>query len=147
MCDEHEHQPEPPGLLHRLSRRQVLQGAIALAAVVGLAPARSAAAAGPLGSRAASVDGLTSRAVAMHLHASSSEGAGSVRAQLGQAATNGFDVAWFTDHDWRRRRLLFRRTYSFTANEVQFGGTWNVPTMANVGSLTSTNGGTLVTAR
>ena len=134
MCDEHEHQLEAaaPGLLGRLSRRQVLQGAVALAAVVGLAPARRAAAAGPLGARASSVDGLTSRSLAMHLHASASEGVGSVRAQLGQAATNGFDVAWFTDHDWRRRRLLFRRTYSFTANEVQFGGTWNVPKMANL---------------
>jgi hypothetical protein len=146
MCDEHDHQPEPaaPGLLARLSRRQVLQGAVALAAVAGLSSARGAAAAGPLGARAQSVDGLTARSLAMHLHASSSEGVGSIRAHLGQAVTNGFDVAWFTDHDWRRRRLLFRQTYSFTANEVQFGGTWNVPKMANVGSLTSTSGGVLV---
>ncbi len=147
MCDEHEHLHEaaPSGLLSRLSRRQVLQGAVALAAVAGLASPRRAAAA-PLGARATTADGLTARALAMHLHASASEGVGSVRAQLGQAATNGFDVAWFTDHDWRRHRLLFRRTYSFTAGETQFGGTWNVPKMAAVGPLATGGGGTLVTS-
>ena len=81
----------------------------------------------------------------MHLHASASEGAGSIRSQLAQAALNGLDVAWFADHDWRRHRLLFRQTYSFTANETQFGGTWNVPKMANTGSLATGSGGVLVT--
>ena len=147
MCDEHEihHEVAAPGLLSRLSRRQVLQGAVALAAVAGLTSSRSAAAA-PLGARATSADGLTARSLAMHLHASASEGVGSVRAQLGQAATNGFDVAWFTDHDWRRHRLLFRQSYSFTAAEPQFGGTWSVPKMASVGSLATGSGGTLVTS-
>jgi hypothetical protein len=146
MCDEHERPQEPSsGFLARLSRRRVLQGAVAVAALAGLAPGRSATAA-PLAAGATNADGLTARALAMHLHASASEGVGSVRSQLAQAALNGFDVAWFTDHDWRRHRLLFRRTYSFTANEGQFGGTWNVPRMAGVGSLTSTSGGTLVTS-
>ncbi len=81
----------------------------------------------------------------MHLHASASEGAGSIRSQLAQAALQRFDVAWFTDHDWRRHRLLFRQTYSFTANETQFGGTWNVPKLANTGSLATGSGGVLVT--
>jgi hypothetical protein len=148
MCDEHDHHHEPaaPGLFARLSRRQVLQGAVALAAVAGLTSARSAAAAGPLGARARSVDGLTARSLAMHLHASASEGVGSVRSHLGQALTNGFDVAWFTDHDWRRRRLLFRQTYSFIAGEQQFGGGWTVAKVAATGRLTTGSGGALVTS-
>ena len=147
MCDEHDHLHESPPsrLLDRLSRRRVLQGAVAVAALAGLAGSRTAAGA-PLAARATNAQGQTARALAMHLHASASEGVGSIRSQLAQASLNGFDVAWFTDHDWRRHRTLFRRSYSFTANEPQFGGTWNVPRMAGVGSLTSGSGGTLVTS-
>lgn len=116
---------------------------MAVTALAGLPVGRGAAAA-PLAARATNASGQTARALAMHLHASASEGVGSVRSQLAQPELFGFDVAWFTDHDWRRHRTLFRRSYSFTANEARFGGTWNAPRMAGVGSLTSTSGRTLV---
>ena len=140
MCDGHEH----VGALDRdVSRRRVLQGIVGLAALAGLG-GRAGRASAALPPRAPNAAGLNAYALAMHLHASASEGAGSVRSQLAQAALNGLDVAWFADHDWRRHRLLFRQTYSFTANETQFGGTWNVPKMANTGSV-ATGGGVLVT--
>jgi hypothetical protein len=137
VCDEHGHPPA-----REIPRRRVLQGAVAIAALAGLGGRHRAAAALPAGAQNAA--GLTAYSLAMHLHASASEGAGSIRSQLAQAALHGFDVAWFADHDWRRHRLLFRRTYSFTANESQFGGTWNVPKMANTGSLAAGSGGALV---
>lgn len=142
MCDEHDTSAHGPGL----SRRRLLQGMVALAAVAGLGGGPTSAAAAPLPPRASNLAGQNAYAMAMHLHASASEGAGSVGSQLAQAALNGFDVAWFTDHDWRRHRLLFRQSYSFIANEVQFGGTWNVPRIANTGSLAAGSGGTLVTS-
>ena len=39
--------------------------------------------------------------MAMHVHGSWSEGPGSWEAQFQQAATNGFDVLFMTDHDTR----------------------------------------------
>lgn len=143
MCDEHEHDAAPPQARGRFSRRQVLQGAVALAAMAGCSASGKARAV-PLGRQAVTPDGLTARVMAMHLHASASEGAGSVRSHLAQAAANGFEVAWFTEHDWRRHRVLFRRSYSFTANESQVGGTWTVPRMGTVGAAVSGSGGTLV---
>ena len=65
----------------------------------------------------------------MHLDASASEGEGSVRSQLAQAATHGYDVAWFTEHDSLRRRLLFRPTYSFVPGELVNGGRWELERM------------------
>jgi hypothetical protein len=81
----------------------------------------------------------------MHLHASASEGEGSVHSHLVEAARHGYDVAWFTEHDWRRRRLLFRRTYSFVPDEVQFGGAWHLVRREDSGSLTAASGGGIVT--
>lgn len=141
MCDGREHVVPPAG---DVSRRRVLQGIVGLAALAGLG-GRAGRAAAALPPRPPNLAQQQARAMAMHLHASASEGAGSVRSQLAQAALNGFDVAWFSDHDWRRHRLLFRQTYSFTANELQFGGTWNVPRMAGTGSLAAGSGGVLVT--
>jgi hypothetical protein len=148
VCDDHEHHGGAAvgsGVFGRLSRRHVLQGMVALAALAGSGRLPSAVAA-PLPPRPPSGDGLTAHALAMHLHASASEGVGSVRAQLAQASMNGFDVAWFTEHDWRRRRLLYRPEYHFLADDVALGGRWTVPKLADVGSLTSTSTGQLVTA-
>ena len=39
--------------------------------------------------------------MAMHVHASASEGPGSMEAQLTQAAKCGVDVLWWTEHDFR----------------------------------------------
>jgi hypothetical protein len=84
--------------------------------------------------------------MAMHLHASTSEGAGSVRSHLAQALTHGYDVAWFTEHDWRRRRLLYRPTFSFVPEEQLVGGAWTVPALPTVGEVTGDSGGALVPA-
>ena len=143
MCDEHEHEAAPPHIRGRFSRRRVLQGALALAALTGCS-APGEARTVPLGRGAVTPDGLTARVMAMHLHASASEGGGSARSQLTQAALNGFDVAWFTEHDFRRHRELYRTSYSFTADESQVGGIWNVPRMGTLGSAVSGSGGTLV---
>ena len=82
--------------------------------------------------------------MAMHLHASASEGEGSVRSQLAQAATHGYDVAWFTEHDWRRRRLLFRPTYSFVPGELVNGGAWELERRPDEGALAGGSGGSQV---
>jgi hypothetical protein len=120
-----------------------LAAAVALPSTPTLTPATAATALPP---RAPALDGLTSYVMAMHLHASASEGVGSVRSQLSQAALNGLDVAWFTEHDWRRRRLLFRPAYHFLANESStVGGVWNLAAMANIGSLSAASGALQVT--
>jgi hypothetical protein len=62
----------------------------------------------------------------MHLHASFSEGTGSFEAQLQNAAANGFDVLFWTDHDWRMAHAAYRTQVSFDSlhSEMQFGGPW-----------------------
>jgi hypothetical protein len=152
MCDDDGH-PAADGA-SQLTRRTVLQGMVALAALAACtngtaaAPRTSAPAppsfSTPLTPRSPSADRLEARIVAMHLHASGSEGEGSVHAHLAEAARHGYDVAWFTEHDWRRRRLLCRSTYSFTPNEVQYGGAWKLRRQDDAGSLTAGSGGSLV---
>src|SRR4051812_9077839 len=149
MCEDHEHEDalEPA---HGLARRRVLQGMVALGGLLGVAGAvgigRTLGSAAPLAPRPPSADNLNAYVLAMHLHASASEGTGSVHAQLRQAAQNGFDVAWFSEHDWRRRRLLFRPAYHFLSTDTALGGRWSLGKLSNSGSLTSTSGGTLVTS-
>ena len=150
MCDDDAHLHAP---VHArpLSRRQVLQGMVALAALAGCTPgtSRTARPTGPASTtfrsrtRSPSADRLEARIIAMHLHASASEGEGSVRSQLAQAAAHGYDVAWFTEHDWRRRRLLFRRTYSFVPGEVN-RRRWQLARMPSEGALASGSAGSQV---
>ena len=153
MCDDDAppHVPDP-GSAPQLTRRTVLQGMVALAALAGCtSPQAPPGASGlprptvPLAPRSPSADRLEARIAAMHLHASASEGEGSVHAHLVEAARHGYDVAWFTEHDWRRRRLLFRRTYSFMPDEVQFGGAWRLRRRGDSGALTAGSGGSIVT--
>jgi hypothetical protein len=127
-----------------LSRRGVLQGMVALAALAACSPADSRSPAPAPSPRAPNAAGLSAYVLAMHLHASASEGVGSVRAHLAQAAATGVDVCWFTEHDWRRRRLLFRETYSFTPDERQLGGTWTLDPLADVGRPAPGSGATFV---
>jgi hypothetical protein len=136
MCDDGGH---AHAAATGVSRRGLLQGMVALAALAACSPdagggRRAAVAPSPLPSRAPNPAGLSAYVLGMHLHASTSEGVGSVRSHLAQAAANGFDVAWFTEHDWRRRRLLYRRSYSFTPDEEQFGGTWTLESVPSEGS-------------
>jgi hypothetical protein len=150
MCDDgaRRHVPEP-GSAPQFSRRTVLQGMVSLAALAACTPSPLAntlpSPTVPLAPRSPSADRLRARIAAMHLHASGSEGEGSVHSHLVEAARHGYDVAWFTEHDWRRRRLLFRRTYSFVPDEMQFGGAWRLRRHGDSGSLTAGSGGTLVT--
>jgi hypothetical protein len=52
---------------------------------------------------AATTDGSAARPIsmAMHLHASWSEGTGSMQDHLDQATRTGIDVMWWTEHDFR----------------------------------------------
>jgi hypothetical protein len=80
----------------------------------------------------------------MHLHASASEGVGTMRSHLAQAAANGFDVAWFTEHDDLRRAMLRRSSYHFLPEDVALGGSWRLPALTSLGSLRTGSGGQLV---
>lgn len=82
---------------------------------------------------------------AMHLHGSMSEGSGSVHGHFTEAIKNAFDVIHLTDHDWRAYELKYRTFYGFTANELQYGGAWNVSSIASIGAPLSPSGG-LVTS-
>src|SRR3954454_17992160 len=136
MCEDHESAPA-----RDFPRRRVLQGAVALGGLLGLAGvagiSRTLGSAAPLAARPLSADSLTAYQLAMHVHASASEGVGSVHAQMLEAVRNNFDVLWFSEHDWRRRRLLFRPAYHFLSNDTALGGRWTVGKMANLGSLNS----------
>lgn len=155
MCDgdsahTHEHSSARPDGA-RLSRRRVLQGMVALAGITaGLSacgPVRQhLSASTSLPPRAPNAAGQHAYVLGMHLHASASEGVGSTRSQLLQAAAHGFDVAWFTEHDWRRRRLLFRPSYSFLPDEQARDGVWLVPAVPATGPVTGDSGGQLVTS-
>lgn len=86
----------------RVDRRTVLQGAAATAALAGAGVA--------LGSTRARAtrpdDGLVPTRMAMHVHASFSEGIGSMQAHLAEAERTGVEVIWWTEHD---HRMVARR--------------------------------------
>lgn len=107
MCDDHS-----PGL----SRRQVLHSAAALAvaaAALGRVPRRLAPRSP---ARPAALDGsLLAYSMAMHIHSSFSEQSASMDSQFHQAATNGVDVLWLTDHDHRMDGINYRNTVHFTS--------------------------------
>ena len=140
MCDDH-----PPGL----SRRQFLHGAGALAATAGLlgqVPRRL-----PLGSpaRPATLDGtLRAYSMAMHIHSSFSEQSGSMDSQFGQAAANGVDVLWLTDHDHRMDGANYRKTVHFTSLTSEKGapgqgGAWKWQQLKS-GPVSGTSSGGIV---
>jgi hypothetical protein len=130
-----------------LSRRRLLQGMVALAALAGCGPEErttSAPSRSPRSSPSPTPAQLSAYVMAMHLHASTSEGTGSVRSHLAEAFRHGYDVAWFTEHDWRRRRLLYRPTFSFVPEEQMMGGAWSVLEVPTVGEVAGDSGGALV---
>lgn len=65
--------------------------------------------------------------MALHIHSSFSEGGGSMEAQLQQAAANGVDVLWWTDHDWRMSAYSYRQVVHFDSmtGEMEQGEAWN----------------------
>jgi len=141
MCDDHA-----PGL----SRRQFLHGAGALAVTAGVAgrvprrlPPRSPA-------RPAALDGtLLAYSMAMHIHSSFSEQSGSMDSQFYQAAANGVDVLWLTDHDHRMDGINYRQTVHFTSLTGEKGapgqgGAWKWQEGTS-GPVSGTSAGKIVT--
>jgi hypothetical protein len=72
--------------------------------------------------RPAGPDGSRAYSMAMHIHSSFSEQAGSMESQLFQAAKNSVDVLWWTDHDARMDGLGYRREVHFTSLTEENGG-------------------------
>src|SRR5213593_4432367 len=63
--------------------------------------------------------------MAMHIHASFSEGIASMDAHLDQARKCGVDVVWRTDHDFRRTAHGYRQAIGFDGpNEPE--GHWDL---------------------
>ncbi|MFC0553379.1 twin-arginine translocation signal domain-containing protein [Planotetraspora thailandica] len=86
-------------MMSPVSRRDLLK---ATAAVTALGAGRLAL--GPQPALAADItNGFVARPIsmAMHIHASWSEGAGSMQGHLEQATRTGIDVMWWTEHDFR----------------------------------------------
>ncbi|MDG4800718.1 hypothetical protein [Micromonospora sp. WMMD980] len=116
-----------------LDRRGVLAaaGGLAVAGIgvpVGLALGRDRPRPVPSGRRPVSM--------AMHLHASFSEGVASYAAHLDQARRNAVDVLWWTDHDFRVAAHDHRREVRFDGpreSEGPLAWTW---TAATEGRLT-----------
>lgn len=145
MCEDHVHVGAGGG--PGLSRRRVLQGAVSVAGLAGLAACAPEKRTGPAllpAARPTVPAGLTAYVMAMHVHASASEGVGSTRAHLSEAAANGFDVVWFTEHDGLRRGMFRRSRYHFLPEDRAAGGTWRLPALPSVGSLLPGSGGQLV---
>jgi hypothetical protein len=94
-----------------LTRRTLLQGGAAAVGTAVLGPPHVARAA-PL--VAAALSGQAVARAAMHVHASSSEGAASWEQQYANAAAQGIDVLWQTDHDFRARALRYMTRLSGT---------------------------------
>ncbi len=101
-----------------ISRRRVLQGAASAATLAGVGVAI-----GPMIGRAAQLNPAeVPLRMAMHIHASFSEGSGSMQAHLAEAERTGVDVIWWTEHDHR----MVARNY---LNDVHFNGMteWSDP--------------------
>ncbi len=94
-----------------VGRRTVLRGAATTAVLAGAGVALErvpAVAARP-------ADGLVPTRMAMHVHASFSEGGASMQAHLAEAERTGVDVIWWTEHD---HRMVARRYLT----DVHFDG-------------------------
>lgn len=124
------------------SRRTVLRTGATVAALGAggglVRPARAAGSAAPEGPVAGgAVAGEQPARMAMHVHASFSEGTGSMEAHLQQAVAAGFDVLWWTEHDQRMVAHGYRRAVHFhgpTERENGYAWTWSV---ARSGSFAS----------
>lgn len=78
--------------------------------------------------------------MAMHIHSSWSEGAGSMQAQLHQAQRLGVDVLWWTEHDFRVTARGYRQAVHFDGRrEAENGDEW-VWSDATAGPVTGAAG-------
>lgn len=114
---EHWLDEELDGVLARPVSRRAVLGGLAMGAVglvvPGLAvPARRASAAATM-PRAAAATGLRPYRLAMHVHASFSEGLGSMCASLAEADRTHHDLVFFTDHDFRKQGYRARQSIEF----------------------------------
>ncbi len=79
----------------------------------------------PLIRRAAAASERRPVSMAMHVHSSFSEGSASMATHLAQAASNGVDVIWWTDHDWRMAARYYREVVHFDSlSEPEHGQPW-----------------------
>ncbi len=98
--------------MQEISRRTFIKGAAGLGAatvLVGFESSDAVAAVQPF-------------SMATHIHASFSEGNGTMLAQLQQASATGVDVIWWTEHDWRMSAHGFWEEVHFTAGTETAGG-------------------------
>ncbi len=106
--------PEPAVVPPAVGRRGLVMGAVAVPAAVSAAGRADAA--GPR---------LRAVGMAMHVHASFSEGMASMQAQLQQATDLGVDVVWWTDHDFRLSATGYRDAVRFDGlDEPEDGTPW-----------------------
>jgi hypothetical protein len=117
------------------TRRQFL-GTVGVGAVgVLLPPAVRLPAPGGLASRDGFIGSRALRA-AMHVHGSWSEGVGSWDAQFTQAAANGFDLLYLTDHDHRAMALNYLTSLSGVTMVASSTGSFaQKASTVNAGSL------------
>ncbi|WP_319460172.1 hypothetical protein [Micromonospora sp. RTP1Z1] len=112
----------------RLNRRSLLVAAGGLAVAGVGVPVSLAATADP---PPPPPGGRRPISMAMHIHASFSEGIASYAAHLDQARRNDVDVIWWTDHDFRVAAHDHRRMVHFDGAEELEGGlawTWKAST-------------------
>ncbi|MCP3802811.1 hypothetical protein NLX83_26400 [Allokutzneria sp. A3M-2-11 16] len=113
-----------------ISRRAMLLAAIGSA---GLPLSAKAAVANSNGA-------LSPVTMAMHLHASFSEGVGSMAGHLDQATKLGVDVVWWTDHDFRLMAHGYRTAVGFEGMEETQDGRWWRWAEAKEGTLSEASG-------
>lgn len=120
----------------RVSRRFLLVAAAgALAAVASACRPRPETPGGedPVGDTGVtptSPGSLTAVMTALHVHASFSEGGGSMAAQLSEAAALGVRALWWTEHDWRMSANGYLSRIPFAELEAE-GLRWEPDTTAN----------------
>ena len=96
-----------------ISRRRVLQGAASAATLAGVGVAI-----GPMIGRAAQVNAAeVPIRMAMHIHASFSEGTASMQAHLAEAERTGVDVIWWTEHEPPHGRAQLPHRCSLRRND------------------------------
>ena len=133
-----------------LSRRRLLQGMVALAGLAGLSAALAACTSeqprppSPRARGRRTWPACAPTSSPCTCTPPPPRGPAACGRSWPRPAANGFDVAWFTEHDWRRDRLLFRPSFSFVPDEVVMGGRWGVPAEPPDGSVTADSGGELV---
>ena len=117
-------------------------GALGLGSAVTVSAGSSGAAMAGVSAAASNDIGEVSRTMAMHVHSSFSEGAGSMEAQLAEAVLAGVDALWWTDHDWRMVAAAYRTAVHFDSlgGEKEAGSAWHWQPVST-GALAASGGG------